>query len=69
MNPRFLKLISQEINDARIYALGVGTSVNRFLLSEMGRAGRGFSRYIDPTELPEEAAIHLAKKIKNTNPD
>ena len=59
-----LKLINREINGARIYAFGIGTSVNRYLLSEMGRVGRGFARYIDPTEDPEEAAIKLAHKLE-----
>ena len=60
-----LKLIHKKIDDARIYAFGVGTSVNRFLLSEMGRVGRGFARYIDPTENPNEVAIKLAHKLES----
>ncbi len=59
-----LTLISESIGKARIYAFGVGTSVNRFLLNEMGRRGRGFARFIDPTENPEDVAIKLASKIK-----
>ena len=45
-----LRLSTRNIGDARIYAFGVGTSVNRFLLSEMGKKGRGFARFMDPTE-------------------
>ncbi len=60
-----LNLIHKKIDDARIYAFGVGTSVNRFLLSEMGRVGRGFARYIDPTENPNEVAIKLAHKLES----
>ena len=44
---------------------GVGSSVNRFLLSEMGRVGRGFARYIDPTENPNEVAIKFAHKLES----
>ncbi len=58
-----LKQIAGVIGDARIYAFGVGTSVNRYLLAEMGRRGRGFSRFIDPTEDIHDAAISLAKKL------
>ena len=58
-----LKLITGTIGDARIYAFGVGTSVNRFLLSEMGRKGRGFARFMDPTEDAEEVAQELADKL------
>jgi len=58
-----LKLITGTIGDARIYAFGVGTSVNRFLLSEMGRKGRGFARFMDPTEDADEVARELADKL------
>jgi Ca-activated chloride channel family protein len=60
-----LKLISGSIGDARIYSFGVGTSVNRFLLSEMGRMGRGFSRFIDPTEDVQDVAHQLATKLES----
>ncbi len=60
-----LRLITSTVNDARIYAFGVGTSVNRFLLSEMGRKGRGFARFMDPTEDAEEVALELAGKLES----
>ncbi|TAL34594.1 MAG: VWA domain-containing protein [Alphaproteobacteria bacterium] len=60
-----LQSIAQRLDNARIYALGVGTSVNRFLLEEMGRAGRGFARFIDPTEKGEDVAIQLASKLES----
>lgn len=60
-----LKLITGTIGDARIYAFGVGTSVNRYLLSEMGRKGRGFVRFMDPTENAEEVALELAGKLES----
>ncbi|MDG1708979.1 MAG: hypothetical protein P8H03_09470, partial [Emcibacteraceae bacterium] len=55
--------LSSSLGDARIYAFGVGTSVNRYLLDEMGRRGRGFARYIDPTESMNDAAISLAARL------
>lgn len=58
-----LTQIAGVIGEARIYAFGVGTSVNRYLLDEMGRRGRGFTRFIDPTEDVHDAAISLAKKL------
>jgi Ca-activated chloride channel family protein len=60
-----LKYISGSIGDARIYSFGVGTSVNRFLLSEMGRMGRGFARFIDPTEDVHDVAHELATKLES----
>ncbi|MEZ6023713.1 MAG: hypothetical protein R3C16_09960 [Hyphomonadaceae bacterium] len=46
-----------------MYAFGVGTSVNRYLLSEIARQGRGFARYIDPTENAFEAARAFAERL------
>ncbi len=55
----------EKVGNARIFAFGVGTSVNRYLLSELARAGRGFVRYIDPTEDPDEVARELATKLES----
>ena len=60
-----LGLIHKKIKDARLYAFGVGTSVNRYLLSEMGRMGRGFTRYLDPTEDPDEVTDELALRLQS----
>jgi Ca-activated chloride channel homolog len=60
-----LGLINEKIGTARIYALGVGTSVNRFLLEEMANSGRGFARFIDPTEKADDVAIQLAGKLES----
>lgn len=60
-----LRLISTHQNDARIYAFGVGTSVNRYLLAEMARMGRGYARFIDPTEDGHAAAADLAKRLES----
>jgi len=60
-----MQLINEKIKDARIYAFGVGTSVNRYLLSEMGRIGHGFARYIDPNESSEEVAIKFARTLSS----
>jgi Ca-activated chloride channel family protein len=55
--------MSRLMGAARVYAFGVGTSPNRYLLSEMARRGRGFARYIDPTESSLEAAHALAQRL------
>jgi Ca-activated chloride channel family protein len=59
-----LRLISQVIGDARIYAFGVGTAVNRYLLAEMARKGRGFARFVDPTEDGHVSARTMAGKLE-----
>lgn len=59
-----LRTIDTVIGAARIYAFGVGTSVNRYLLDEMARVGRGEVRYIDPTEAGLDAARSFAAQIE-----
>ncbi len=60
-----LTQIAEKIGSARIYAFGVGTSVNRFLLEEMAVRARGFARFIDPTEKADDVAIQLASKLES----
>lgn len=59
-----LRTIRKQIGDARIYAFGVGTSVNRYLLDAMAEEGRGYTRYVDPTDDAYEAAEALARDLK-----
>ena len=58
-----LRLLNEKMGAARLFAFGVGTSVNRYLLDEMGRVGRGFTRYMDPTEQVGEVAAELASRL------
>ncbi|MBL8259298.1 MAG: VWA domain-containing protein [Candidatus Competibacteraceae bacterium] len=60
-----LALLKANLNDARLYAFGVGTGVNRYLLSEMGKVGRGFTRYMDPTEDLEKVTGELAERLQS----
>ncbi|MDD1608717.1 MAG: VWA domain-containing protein, partial [Methylococcaceae bacterium] len=60
-----LKQIAEKIGTARVFALGVGTSVNRFLLEEMANRNGGFARFIDPTEKADDVAIQLASKLES----
>ncbi|MCA9649318.1 MAG: AgmX/PglI C-terminal domain-containing protein [Myxococcales bacterium] len=41
------ELIAEEIGSARLFSLGVGSSVNRYLLDGMARMGRGAVTYVD----------------------
>lgn len=61
---KVLRSIRGMIGDARIYAFGVGTSVNRYLLDAMAEEGRGYARYVDPTESDTEAAEALARDLR-----
>ncbi|MFA5938241.1 MAG: VIT and VWA domain-containing protein [Sinimarinibacterium sp.] len=60
-----LAMVHALLGDARLYALGVGTGVNRYLLDEIGRAGRGFTRYMDPTEDVDAVADELADRLQS----
>jgi len=46
-------LVEDSIGDARLFSIGVGSSVNRFLLDGMARVGRGDVEYVN---LDEDAA-------------
>ena len=62
-----LSLVERRLGDARLYAFGVGSGVNRYLLSELGRVGRGFTRYFDPTkddETMQQAVNQLVAKLQ-----
>ena len=55
-----LSMVQSMLGSARLFAFGVGTGVNRYLLNELGRTGRGFTRYYDPTRDDESAAAIAA---------
>jgi Ca-activated chloride channel family protein len=62
-----LALVKELLGDARLFAFGVGAGVNRYLLDELGRVGRGFTRYYDPTrddESQEAVAAALAARLQ-----
>ncbi|AMN52951.1 hypothetical protein ACP90_11460 [Labrenzia sp. CP4] len=56
--------VASRIGKARIYAFGVGNSVNRFLLDAMATEGRGYARYVALGEDAGEAAGSLAANLK-----
>lgn len=60
-----LRTINQQIGAARIYAFGVGNSVNRYLLDAMADEGRGYARYVSVDEDATEVAEALADDLKS----
>ncbi|MEM9585502.1 MAG: VIT and VWA domain-containing protein [Pseudomonadota bacterium] len=60
-----LRTIRQQIGDARIYAFGIGNSVNRYLLDAMADEGRGYARYVGLDEDAHEVAETLAVDLKS----
>lgn len=61
---RVLRTIRGQIGQARIYAFGVGSSVNRYLLDAMAEEGRGYARYVGLDEDALEVAEGLAANLK-----
>ncbi|GFE64670.1 VIT and vWA domain-containing protein [Litoreibacter roseus] len=61
---RVLRTIRNQIGQARIYAFGVGNSVNRYLLDAMADEGRGYARYVGVDETAGEVADMLAADLK-----
>jgi Ca-activated chloride channel family protein len=48
---------------ARVFGFGIGTSVNRYLVEGVGRAGRGASEVVDLEEPPEQAVARLFRRL------
>ena len=59
-----LSTVASSVGRGRLYAFGVGSSVNRYLIAEMARLGRGISRTIDPTADGNAEAIKFASRLK-----
>jgi Ca-activated chloride channel family protein len=58
-----LSLLNRKIDRARLFSVGVGASVNRYLLSRMAELGRGFERIITDRDDPHRAAQELEKRL------
>jgi len=59
-----LELVSSQLSAARLFSVGVGTGVNRFLLTELARVGRGFARFIDPSADFNVAVADLVRRLQ-----
>jgi Ca-activated chloride channel family protein len=57
-------LVAKEIGDARLFSLGVGSSVNRYLLDGLARMGRGAVTYVDLTEPTEPVVDRIYEKLR-----
>ncbi len=50
-----LREVRKGLNEARVYAFGIGSAVNRFLLDKLAEVGRGSVEYIFPGQSLEDA--------------
>lgn len=60
-----VRLIQQTRGDARLFAFGIGHSVNHFLIREMARVGRGAARIVSVESAAGEAADQLAERLQS----
>jgi Ca-activated chloride channel family protein len=60
---QIVRMIQTLRGEARLFSFGVGNSVNRYLLEEMARAGRGVARILTLDEDVEAAAYRLAARL------
>ncbi|KZK84958.1 Vault protein inter-alpha-trypsin [Pseudovibrio sp. Ad13] len=61
---KVIQTVANRIGNARLYAFGVGSSVNRFLLEALATEGRGYARYVEADESFHETAEAFAKDLK-----
>ncbi len=61
-----LAAIQQKIgDDTRLFSFGVGSSVNRYLLDNMAKVGRGEVQYVLLNEKPDEAVNKFYERVRN----
>jgi Ca-activated chloride channel family protein len=55
----------QKHPNARVFAFGIGNSVNRFLLDKMAESGRGAVEYVTLADKADEAADHFYERVRS----
>ncbi len=56
--------VDERLGAARLFAFGVGSAVNRYLLSRLAEVGRGDAQVVTLDESPEEAADAFHERIE-----
>ena len=60
---QILAAIRERVGDTRLYALGVGSSPNRYLINEMSTEGHGFSQYVGINDDPAPAVDRFFRRL------
>ena len=60
-----LEAVGELLNETRLFSLGVGSSVNRYLLDKLAEVGRGTVHYVDIDESPDEVVQAFYRRIRN----
>ena len=61
--PEIIEAVEALRGRARVFGFGIGTSVNRYLVEGVGRAGRGASKVVSLDEPPDAAVERLFGRI------
>ncbi len=61
--PQVIEAVEALRGSSRVFGFGIGTSVNRYLIEGVGRAGRGTSEIIDLKDRPDDAVARLFKRL------
>lgn len=60
-----LAAIQDKLKGARLFSFGVGTSVNKYLLDNMAKVGRGFVQYVRPDEDTYQVVERFYRRLNN----
>jgi Ca-activated chloride channel homolog len=60
-----IETITEHIGEARMFALGIGGEVNRYLLDEIGRSGRGFAKQFDADDNVQRAIDDAVRRLQS----
>ncbi|HUS47911.1 MAG TPA: VWA domain-containing protein, partial [Phycisphaerae bacterium] len=55
--------VQKNVSTSRVFSFGIGTSVNRYLLDNMGKEGRGEAEYVLNEKMAEKAAEKFYQRI------
>ncbi len=58
-----IEAVQRERGDARVFGFGIGSSVNRYLIEGVARAGRGVAEVIGPRDPVDEAVARLFLRL------
>jgi Ca-activated chloride channel family protein len=61
--PEIIAAIQQGRGQTRVFGFGIGTSVNRYLIEGVARAGRGAAEFVDLKEPVDEIVLRLYKRL------
>jgi Ca-activated chloride channel family protein len=61
--PEIVEAVEALRGRARVFGFGIGSSVNRYLIEGVARAGRGAAEIVDLSEPPDDAVARLFKRL------